>query len=153
VQFTNLSQNASTYLWTFGDGGTSTVTDPSHFYKKTGTYTVCLVARTTEGCTDTVCKTVEADIHTAVDIPTGFSPNGDGNNDVLYVRGGAIETMNLKIFNRWGEMVFESSDLAVGWDGTYKGKPQEMDAYAYVLDVTFVDGTSARKKGNVTLLR
>jgi gliding motility-associated-like protein len=102
---------------------------------------------------DSVCKKVEADIHTAIDVPTGFSPNGDGSNDVLYVRGGGIEVMNLRIFNRWGEKVFESNGLEYGWDGTFKGKPQEMDAYAYVLTATFIDGSSAIKKGNITLLR
>lgn len=153
IQFTNLSTNASIYGWNFGDGNGSIDVNPSHFYKRTGHYQVCLTARNTSGCADTVCKYVDAEIHTAVDIPTGFSPNGDGNNDILYVRGGAIETMNLKIFNRWGEMVFESNSLDSGWDGTYKGKPQEMDAYVYILNVTFVDGTSAQKKGNVTLLR
>ncbi|XZF12717.1 PKD domain-containing protein [Chitinophagaceae bacterium MMS25-I14] len=153
IQFTNQSVNADSYDWSFGDGGTSTAVNPSHFYKKTGHYNVCLTAKNTQGCADTVCKYVDADIHTAVDVPTGFSPNGDGSNDILYVRGGAIETIDFKIFNRWGELVFESKDLSIGWDGTYKGKAQEMDAYAYVLDVTFVDGTSTRKKGNVTLLR
>jgi gliding motility-associated-like protein len=100
-----------------------------------------------------VCKEVSADVHTAIDVPTGFSPNGDGNNDILYVRGGAIETMNIKIFNRWGEKVFESNSLSQGWDGKFKGKPQEMDAYAYILTATFIDGTTALKKGNITLVR
>ena len=86
-------------------------------------------------------------------MPTGFSPNGDGNNDVLYVRGYGIETMSLKIFNRWGELIFETINQDIGWDGTYKGKPQEMEAYAYVLDVVFGDGSKVRKQGNVTLLR
>jgi len=153
IQFTNLSKNADLYDWAFGDGKGSADVNPSHFYRKTGHYLVCLTARSTEGCADTVCKYVDAEIYTAADIPTGFSPNGDGNNDVLYVRGGAIETMDLKIFNRWGQLIFESTDLERGWDGTYQGKPQPMDAYAFVLNVTFVDGTSMQKKGNVTLLR
>jgi gliding motility-associated-like protein len=87
------------------------------------------------------------------DIPTGFSPNGDGSNDVLYVRGYSIKTMDLKIYNRWGELIFESTDQSHGWDGTWKGKPQEMEAYAFVLKVTFLDGTNFHKQGNVTLLR
>ncbi|PZF72134.1 DUF7948 domain-containing protein [Taibaiella soli] len=153
VQFTNLSKDADIYAWNFGDGKVSGEVNPSHFYRKTGEYQVCLVARNNDGCADSVCKYVDAEIYTAADIPTGFSPNGDGNNDVLYVRGGAIETMDLKIFNRWGQLIFESTDLERGWDGTYQGKPQPIDAYAFVLNVTFVDGTSMQKKGNVTLLR
>jgi gliding motility-associated-like protein len=101
---------------------------------------------------------VEADILTRAELPTAFSPNGDGNNDRFYVRGGGIEKSDLKIFNRWGQLVFESVDApaneeAYGWDGTYKGKDQEMEVYAYVLNVTYIDGTTAQRKGNVTLLR
>jgi gliding motility-associated-like protein len=57
------------------------------------------------------------------------------------------------VFNRWGELVFETTDITIGWDGTYKGQAQEMDAYAYVLSATFVDGSSQSKSGNVTLIR
>ena len=66
---------------------------------------------------------------------------------------GSIETMSFKVFNRWGELVFETTDITIGWDGTYKGQAQEMDAYAYVLSATFVDGSSQSKSGNVTLIR
>ncbi len=152
-KFTNQSQGAISYSWTFGDGSGSAETHPEHTYKRTGDYTVCLVAMNKEGCTDTVCKTVTADVKPLADIPTAFSPNGDGNNEILYVRGYGIETVNLRIFNRWGEKVFETNQEEKGWDGTFKGKPQEMEAYGFVLNVTFVDGTTFYKKGNVTLLR
>jgi gliding motility-associated-like protein len=69
------------------------------------------------------------------------------------VRGGGVETVSLMIFNRWGEKVFETSNMSIGWDGTYKGKLQEVDAYGYVLYATFIDGSSTTKKGNITLLR
>jgi gliding motility-associated-like protein len=153
IKFTNKSANADYYTWTFGDGANSSEVHPSHLYRKTGTFKVCLLARTAEGCADSLCKTVEADVRTAIDLPSAFSPNGDGSNDILFARGGAVETMNLKIYNRWGEKVFESNSLDKGWDGTYKGKPQEMDAYAYLLSATFIDGSSAQKQGNVTLIR
>ena len=61
--------------------------------------------------------------------------------------------MDLKIYNRWGQLVFESHDIKNGWDGTFKGKPQEVEAYDYVLNVTFIDETTLSKKGNITLLR
>ncbi len=153
IDFTNRSKNAVSYQWGFGDGTGSTDVNPSHFYRRTGSYTVCLIARSADGCTDTACRRVEAEIHPAADVPTGFSPNGDGSNDVLYVRGAAIETVHLRIFNRWGELVFETTSMNFGWDGAWRGKPAEMDAYAFVLNVTFVDGTALQKTGNVTLLR
>jgi gliding motility-associated-like protein len=153
ISFTNKSKNAITYQWAFGDGTGSTVVDPEHFYKKTGSYTVCLVARSVDGCLDTFCRKVDAEVHPAVDVPTGFSPNGDGSNDILYVRGAAIETVNFRVFNRWGQLVFETTDIKRGWDGIFKGKEQEMDSYAWVLDVMFVDESTVHKTGNVTLLR
>ena len=153
TNFINQSQNAVSYQWTFGDGGSSTDINPVHQYPKTGNYTVCLTATNTLGCIDRVCKTISADVLPLADVPTGFSPNGDGANDILYVRGYSIATMDFKIFNRWGEMVFQSQNQDRGWDGTYKGKPQEMDAYAFTLQVTFVDGSTLNKRGNVTLLR
>jgi gliding motility-associated-like protein len=153
IKFTNKSKNAVSYYWGFGDGTGSSEVNPEHLYKKTGTYTVCLAAKNEDGCVDTICKKVDAEIHPAIDVPTGFSPNGDGVNDVLYVRGAAVETVMFKVFNRWGEMVFETKDMKIGWDGTYKGKLQEMEAYAWILDATFIDGSIAHKTGNVTLLR
>ena len=153
ISFMNRSVNAVSYRWAFGDATGSTDKDPTHMYKRTGAYTVCLTATSSDGCQDTACKTVEADIHTACDVPTGFSPNGDGENDILYVRGAAIEELDFKVFNRWGQLVFQTDDKERGWDGTFNGKPQEVEAYAFVLTATFIDGSSVKKTGNVTLLR
>lgn len=151
--FTNKSVQADIYNWNFGDGSGSQEKNTTHFYKKTGRYNVCLYSSSQKGCTDTICKQVYADVLPLADIPNAFSPNGDGHNDILYVRGAAIESVDLKIFNRWGQMVFQTTDVKTGWDGTFKGKPQEMDAYAFVLNVVFIDETKLYKKGNVTLLR
>lgn len=153
VSFINLSVNANRYLWNFGDGATDTTTNPNHMYSKTGTWNVCLQAFNNSGCPSQICKSVPTDIQPIVGLPTGFSPNGDGDNDILYVRGAAIQTLDLKIWNRWGQLVFETNDQNRGWDGTFNGQPQPIDAYAYVLIVTFIDGTSETKKGNITLLR
>jgi gliding motility-associated-like protein len=153
VQFTNKSQNADYYNWRFGDGSISAEENPSHLFRRKGSFDVCLTARTTEGCLDSVCKQVSADVHTAIGVPSAFSPNGDGNNDVLFARGAAVETLTMKIYNRWGQLVFETNDINQGWDGRFNGEPQEMDSYAYVLYATFIDGSSTEKKGNITLIR
>ena len=151
--FVNLSSGANHYLWDFGDGNTSEEVSPVHQYDVTGEYKVCLTARNEFNCSDKKCLTVYADILPLADVPSGFTPNGDGTNDIVFVRGFSIKEMNFKIFNRWGEMVFESTDPKKGWDGTYNGKPQEMDAYAYILHVVFKDNTVFNKKGNITLIR
>ncbi|WP_461644227.1 T9SS type B sorting domain-containing protein [Labilibaculum euxinus] len=87
-----------------------------------------------------------------VGLASGFSPNGDGKNDVLFVRGNNIGSMNLIIYNRLGHKIFQSNRQDVGWDGTYRGVKQDMDVYVFFLQVTFLDGSSVQKRGNVTLL-
>ena len=86
-------------------------------------------------------------------IPNVFSPNGDGKNDILYVRGTNIKTMQLIIFNQWGEKVFESTSQQNGWNGTFKNKPQPVGVYVYVLQVMLNNGSLLNLKGSVTLIR
>ncbi|RYD52409.1 MAG: PKD domain-containing protein [Sphingobacteriales bacterium] len=153
ISFINQSVDADRYRWDFGDGDGSSETSPQHFYKQTGTYSTCLTAISVNGCLDTFCREVVADVRIACDVPTAFSPNGDGKNDILYVRGAAIETLSFRVYNRWGQLLFETDTLTTGWDGTWQGKPQEADAYAYMLSATFIDGTRVRRNGHITLLR
>lgn len=106
-----------------------------------------------------VSDTVEVKVYTIicedpyVFIPNAFTPNGDNNNDVLYVRGIWIEKMIFRVFDRWGEMVFESTDPNFGWDGIYRGKKLDPDVYDYYLDVTCIGGLQSITKGNVTLMK
>ena len=86
-------------------------------------------------------------------VPNAFTPNGDGKNDILYVRGEVIESVVFKIYDRWGEKVFETTDLSQGWDGTFRGQPCEPGVYDYHLQVTCLGLKRYFKKGNVTLLR
>lgn len=85
--------------------------------------------------------------------PTGFSPNGDGENDLLQLEGNFIEEAYWAIFNRWGEKVFEALSVDDAWDGSYQGRPQPAETYGYYLRIRCVDGATNLKKGNVTLLR
>jgi gliding motility-associated-like protein len=87
------------------------------------------------------------------DVPTAFSPNGDGINDVWEIKGFGVSKYDMKVFNRWGQLMFHSTSQKQGWDGRFNGAIQPMDAYAYVLYIEFSDGVSANKTGNVTLLR
>ena len=128
--------------------------NPTAFITQTTTFHLVI----TDGiCTrsDSVTVTVhemncdEPDIF----IPDAFTPNGDGNNDVLYVRGRFISSMDLKVFDRWGELVFETTSPTAGWDATYKGKPVDPAVFVYWLEVTCADGQEFFKKGNVTVIR
>ncbi|HYV92164.1 MAG TPA: PKD domain-containing protein [Chitinophagales bacterium] len=153
VHFTNQSQGATHYLWLFGDGDTSTAENPSHWYILSGDYLACLIAFNEGGCPDTACVQIQVDLIPAIDVPNGFSPNGDGQNDVLYVKGQDVKNMDFRVYNRWGELVFETNDINIGWNGIYKGKPQEMEVYVWTLSATFSNGKATVKNGNVTLLR
>ena len=86
-------------------------------------------------------------------VPNAFSPNGDNENDVLYVRGIWIEKMIFRIFDRWGEMVFESTDPSIGWDGTFRDRKLDPDVYDFYLDVTCIGGLKSIVKGNVSLMK
>ncbi|PJB16604.1 MAG: hypothetical protein CO118_00200 [Flavobacteriales bacterium CG_4_9_14_3_um_filter_32_8] len=86
-------------------------------------------------------------------IPMAFSPNGDGNNDFLFVYGSRIESLTFDVFDRWGEKVFSSSSLDKGWDGNYKGKKATSGVYVYKLRAVFTDGEVDNKTGNITLVR
>lgn len=151
--FTNTSTGAAQYWWDFGDGDTSTLVNPTHQYIATGTYQVCLIAETAFGCHDTTCQTVAAIVNPLFDVPTAFSPNGDGINDKWEVKSFGVSKYDMKVFNRWGQLMFQSNDPRIGWDGRFQGTIQPMDAYAYILNIEFSDGKRATKNGNVTLLR
>ena len=86
-------------------------------------------------------------------VPKGFTPNDDGLNDILYVRGNAIAEMNFVVYNRWGEKVFESTDKDMGWDGKVNGKKLPPDVFGYYLSIKCVKGETFLKQGNVTLIR
>lgn len=90
-----------------------------------------------------------------VDIPDLFTPNGDGVNDLIMIDGWGIKNLlEFKIYNRWGELVFETTDINTGWDGTYKGKLQNVDVFIYVVTVEYYEnGGTGTKTGNITLMR
>lgn len=85
--------------------------------------------------------------------PTGFSPNGDGENDELRLESRLVEEVYWAVYNRWGQKVFETNDPDGAWDGTFKGEPQPAETYGYYLRVRCLGGTLSERKGNVTLLR
>jgi len=86
-------------------------------------------------------------------VPNIFSPNGDGENDVLYVRGESISFLDFVVYNRWGQKMFETSSQNKGWDGTYKGKPVPAGVYVYHLKVIYQNNNEFEYKGDVTVVR
>lgn len=154
--FFNLATGGTRYKWVFGDGDSTikTTTDTVlHQYNATGTYTACQIVYNQFGCSDTICKPVSAIVQPLLAVPNAFTPGRFGTNSTIRVEGFGIAKMTWRIYNRWGQKVFETSDRKFGWDGTYKGQIQPMDVYAYTLDVEFFDGTKARKTGDITLIK
>jgi len=117
------------------------------------TYSVSQIAINEFGCTDT--STIDLLVEGIIEpiLPSAFTPNKDGQNDEFKVRGGPFESVDLKIFNSWGKMVFDSNGTEEGWDGKYKGKEQPIGVYIYVVKVVTIDGKEFEKKGDFTLLR
>jgi len=115
---------------------------------------IMVVGRSTEGCIDTARLYLEVEqINNDVFVPNVFSPNGDGRNDVFRVFGSSLNSVDLTVFNQWGELIFRSRDLNNGWDGRFKGTAQPVGVYIYVLRAELTDGTIINKKGSVNLIR
>ena len=89
-----------------------------------------------------------------MDVPSAFSPNNDGVNDIIFVKGwGLKELLSFKIYNRFGELIFESNDFEIGWDGTYNGKTQNVETYVYTVEALSFGGKVLTKKGNINLIK
>ncbi|WP_293788541.1 PKD domain-containing protein [uncultured Pedobacter sp.] len=154
ITFLNHSRDADYFEWNFGDNETSTDYQPTHVYQKKGTYTVTLKAFTNNGCIDiyTLNNLMILDGST-LHIPNSFSPNGDGINDLLNVNVSNLKRSSFKIFNRYGDQVFFSTNIFDSWDGTWHNKPVPVGAYYYVLNGTDVFNKEVRFTGSITLIR
>jgi gliding motility-associated-like protein len=158
VDFFGDPDNMLSYDWDFGDSlGTSAQQDTSYSYLTAGTYTVILTVTDSLGCSDTTSHiyivTEDSDSTGNVGVPTAFTPNGDGINDILYVRGGPLTELSFTIFNEWGNKIFFTDDQSMGWDGTYKRKDQPGGVYVYILKAVSVTGEEIDMTGHVTIIR
>jgi len=165
VYMINLSSNADEYLWNFGDGTTSTELSPTHYYQSAGVYSVSLWANNEHNCPDSLLMVdiVTANTLSSIEFPNAFTPISGGtggiydpqsfNNNVFFPVQSGVEDYQLQIFNRWGELLFESKDVMIGWDGIYNGQLCKQDVYVWKAKVKFNDGTELTQAGDVTLLR
>ncbi|MNK18571.1 Leupeptin-inactivating enzyme 1 precursor [compost metagenome] len=137
-QFTNTSTNATEYTWEFGDGTTSSQVNPTHTYDETpGVYHIILYASNPAGCNDSAVAVVSVIDELIFYVPNAFTPDGDEfNNAFLPVFSSGFDAHNytLLIFNRWGEILFESHDVHIGWDGTYMGQLCKEGVYTWKIN-------------------
>lgn len=153
VSFTDLSTGGpfTSWLWDFGDGEFGNSQNEIHQYENGGTYTIVLEVVDTAGCRDAAAQDLE--IVLLPQLPTAFTPNGDGENDVFIIRGGPFESTNFRIYNNWGQVVFTTTDATIGWDGTFAGKDAQVGVYTWTFEITISGDRVVIKEGDVTLIR
>ena len=144
--------------WDFGDGGTAQEQSPSYTYKRpnrTAIYNVRYTVTDSLGCQNTAEKGVKVYVSCYLAVPTAFTPNGDGNNDYLRVLNAVkADKLEFKVFNRWGQLLFKTTDWKLGWDGAYKKIAQPSGVYVWFLGYTDRDSGERREiKGTATLIR
>jgi gliding motility-associated-like protein len=158
----NIIIGESIDLTAIGTGGTYTWTDPTTLscaicQTTTASPTVTtgyLVTLTdSAGCTASDSITVNVTYIESVGVPSAFSPNGDGNNDVLYVKGAGFATIDFKVYNRYGQLMFETQDQSIGWDGTFNSKGLNPGTFAYILEYTFIGTVGGTLSGTTTLIK
>ncbi|MEZ4800868.1 MAG: PKD domain-containing protein [Flavobacteriales bacterium] len=161
----NLSENATSYTWDFGDEDYSNEVNPIHYYDTEGLFTITLIANNQYNCPDTmmVYDAVYAKKGGLIDFPNAFTPDPSGanggsynpnsyDNDVFFpIHAGVVE-YQLLIFNKWGELLYESTDVSRGWDGYYRGQLCKQDVYVWKVNARFIDGQRFEQAGDVTLL-
>lgn len=149
---THTSPNASNYQW-YPNGSLSCSNCLSTTARPESTTQYVISVNDNFGCIASDSVTVKVNIPHLF-IPTAFTPNGDGRNNVFKVLNNNVEKLNLLVFNRWGEKIYEGGNPREGWDGTFKGEQQEMGVYAWICEYKLAGQTKVTiAKGNVTLVR
>lgn len=161
LSFWNNSSSAQTYFWDFGDGATSNEIAPFHIFnnQENQGITVTLVAASNLGCTDTATYLIEFDPGLVYYIPNTFTPDGDQYNQVfkpIFTYGIDVNNYLFEVFDRWGELIFESKNPAIGWDGTYGANGNQCQNGTYIYRITIkVPALDDRKviEGHINLVR
>lgn len=155
IDFENRSsENVTEWFWDFGDGGESSEENPTHdFPEVVGEYDVTQYVYTQYGCADTAYGTVKVEPIFTFYIPNTFTPDANDVNETFFGDGEGFTDYQMRIYDRWGELLFESNDKDFPWDGTYKEKQVEQGVYVYVFVITDWRGNPHRYIGHLTLLR
>ncbi len=153
VQLIATSTNFGNYLWTPNDYYIDCDTCATTFAVPELDVNYIVTLTDPNGCSARDTVYVKVNFIEGIGVPQAFSPNGDGNNDLLVVKGLGIDQMVFKIYNRYGQLVFESTEQTFGWDGTFKGKDENPGVFTWVLEYHLINGTSRIISGNTTLIR
>jgi len=145
----------ASWHWELGDGNYSAHEQTSHQYQEVGFYDITLTVVDTNGCKIVVEKPRYVEVGRSVFIiaPNAFSPNGDGVNDFFHINHRYIRTLEVQIFDRWGNMVYITDNPSFRWDGTLKGQPLPEGVFVFTAKGFAMDGTSVFTTGTITLIR
>ncbi len=157
VSYINKSENASAYIWDFGDGQFSESEAPNYVFKHIGEYNTSLIAISARGCTDTTKMSVKIKEEFTFYAPDAFTPDFDGKNEIFRVFGNGIDDKNfsLQVYDRWGMPIFESTNINIGWDGKVNGsnKVAQVGSYQWLCVYKDINGIQHEKSGEVNLIR
>lgn len=153
ITFQNLSVGAESYQWFYGDGNTSTTIVGSNVYENPGTYYVTLVATNQLGCKDTVTKPITIEEEYWIYVPNTFTPDGNRVNNYFSVSTVNIKYLEVMIFNRWGERIFEAYDPFFEWDGTYNGTLVQDGTYIWKIKYVTKGNIEGKLVGHITLMK
>lgn len=157
VVFTNTSEGEkiTKVSWYFinNNGYKTNAQQPAYIFEDAGTYPVSLVVKNTWGCMDTVVQPVKIESDFILYVPNAFTPNGDDDNETFQPKGRGVVIYEFSIFDRWGELLFQTNDFATGWDGSYKGKSCKSDVYQWRIYAGDGKGGTKDLSGHVTLYR
>lgn len=154
VTFTNFSRHGVRWLWEFGDGQQSEEFQPVHTYEKHGEYVAHLTTWNTYDCADTMSHYLLIDPVTLMYIPSAFTPDNDGDNDTWFVRGyNEGNQFEVRIWDRWGQLLFESNDINFEWDGYVNGELAPLGNYVYQIIYETSDGHPTETTGRINLMR
>jgi gliding motility-associated-like protein len=153
ISFQNLSLNATSYQWDFGDGNGSTLVHPNNIFGLPGTYLVTLIATDDKGCTDTITKPIEIEEAYYIYVPNTFTPDGLRYNNTFSASVVGIKWLEVRVFNRWGEVLFQSNELDFEWDGFFKGDMCQDGTYIWKIKYITNSGREATITGHINLIR
>ncbi|MEX0966081.1 MAG: gliding motility-associated C-terminal domain-containing protein [Bacteroidia bacterium] len=154
VEFKDKSEGATRREWYIdSDSVTSVEKDPVHPFNDAGNKEVMLIAINEYGCSDTAIKVLKIDQDANIYIPTAFSPDGDGINDYFSIASTGLESLQVDIYNRWGQHIYSFTGVDGRWDGTHKGEPVPIGAYVYTLSASAVNKRKYYLNGSITVIK
>ena len=153
IAFQNTSTNASFYSWNFGEGTTSSLVNPINTYYLDSTYYITLIATDNKGCTDTITKPITIKEELYIYIPNTFTPDDDEHNCYFYGSFIGLKSLEIWIYNRWGELIFEAADLNFEWDGKYGNIDVQSGAYTWLVNYVTIKGQRETISGHVNIIR